>query len=245
MRRDGRIQFDKVFDHPQRPLDIEIGAGFGTWVCQQAKENKDRNHVAVELRADRVSQIFARLMLDSGNPLDNVCAVGAECGSFFRDRVQRNSISCIFANYPEPPTQTHGDNQNDLRAIASGTANEPAHMLNSTTIIEMSHSLKTDGKIVIVSDNRFYARLLAATFARVVRQEKSLIRSVKPSELKNSSSLRHMEAFSNVVDLYEGQPEQAIGHAKNASSYFDRLWRSGAGSHSERRTRFVILMQRC
>lgn len=240
---DGTIEFENVFGNHKRPLDIEIGAGFGTWICQQAQENKYRNYVAVELRADRVSNIFARVMLDSSEPLDNVCVVGAECGSVFRDRIKKESVSCIFANYPEPPTQTHGGGRSDLRSIASGAGKEPAHMLNSTSIIEMSRSLKADGKIIVVSDNRFYARLLAATFARVVNQDKKLIRSVRPNELKDSS-LQHAESFSNEVDLYEGRPERAIGHAKNSSSYFDRLWRTGAGSHSERRTRFVILMKR-
>ena len=145
----------------------------------------------------------------------------------------------------EEGTSIHsGKRKRSCFGIDATTANTTLIWHGTTTIIEMSQSLKADGKIVVVSDNRFYARLLAATFARVVRQDNKLIRSVKPGDLKGSA-LRHMETFSNAVDLYEGQPERAIGHAKNASSYFDRLWRTGAGSHSERRTRFVILMQRC
>ena len=239
---DGKIQFESIFKHHKRPLDIEIGAGFGTWIVQQAQENEDRNYVAVELRSDRVAQIFARAMLDCTEPLDNLCVVGSECGSLLRDRITKASVSTIFANHPEPPTQTHGDDRNDLRSIIN-EGKEPAHMLNSRCIIEMGKCLEPNGKIVVVSDNRFYARLLAATFARVVRQDPKLIRSVKPSELKNSS-LRHTESFANSVDLYEGRPDREIGHAKKSGSYFDRLWRTGAGSHAERQTRFVILMQR-
>lgn len=239
VRDDGTINFDEVFPNSKIPLDIEIGAGFGSWIVQQAQENPQRNYVAVELRADRGFQIFARATLESKKPLDNVCVVGSECGSFLRDRIKRSSISSIFANYPEPPTQTYGDDQQVLRQIAHGECKEPAHMLNSKTIVAMGKCLQKNGKIAIVSDNRSYARLLAATFAKVVRENKSLIRSMRPNELKDSS-LRHLESFSNVVDLYS----QNDGGNKG-TSYFDRLWRTGAGSHSERRTRFVILMQRC
>jgi pentatricopeptide repeat protein len=239
VRDDGTINFDLVFQDSKLPLDIEIGAGFGSWIVQQAQENiQQRNYVAVELRADRGFQIFARATLERTKPLDNVCVVGSECGSFLRDRISKSSVSTIFANHPEPPTQTYGEDQNVLQQIAKGDGKEPAHMLNSKTIVAMGRCLKQHGKIVIVSDNRSYARLIAATFAKVVRENKNLIRSIKPNELKDST-LRHLESFSNVVDLYSQNSAE-----NNGTSYFDRLWRTGAGSHSEKRTRFMILMQR-
>lgn len=239
VRNDGTINFNEVFQESKRPLDIEIGAGFGSWIVQQAQENIQRNYVAVELRADRGFQIFARATLGCAKSLDNVCVVGSECGIFLRDRVEKSSVSTIYANHPEPPTQTYGDDQHILRQIAQGENKEPAHMLNSKTIIAMGKCLEQHGRIIIVTDNRSYSRLLAATFAKVVRENKGLVRTVKPSELKNTITLRHLESFANVVDLYTHNSNAAHG-----TSYFDRLWRTGAGSHSEKHTRFVILMQR-
>jgi hypothetical protein len=117
-------------------------------------------------------------------------------------------------------------------------------------IISTAQSLKSGGRIVIVTDNRAYARLLAATVARVIQQNKKLLRSVQHHELK-SSHLQLMESFAGNVCLYQGRPSHDIGHAndkdgenKNGSSYFDRLWRTGAGRHSERNLRFVLIMQR-
>jgi tRNA G46 methylase TrmB len=248
LENDGSICLDRLFENAQHPLDIEIGAGFGSWIVQQAQSNPERNYMAVELRADRVFQIFTRATIACDGPLDNVCVVGAECGSFLRARVKKGTVSTIFANHPEPPTQTYGDDRNSLNSIMNG-ASEPAHMLNSKTIAEMGLCLKKQGKIVIVTDNRFYARMLGATCARSVKENKGLLRSVSKNELSRSS-LRHVESFANTIDLYEGRPGADIGHQQKVSdsgegaSYFDRLWLTGAGRHAEKRTRFVVLLQR-
>lgn len=252
--KDGRLDFDQLFSSKKKPVHIELGAGFGDWVVQQAQHDVSRNYVAVELRADRVFQIFSKSTLACSKPLENVAVVGSECGSFLRDRVRKGSISTVFANFPEPPTQSYGaGNGGDLKEIMNGGA-EPAHMLNSMTLATAASCLESNGKIVIVTDNRWYARLLCATFVKVGRGYKGL-RSAVPGAMKQSG-LRETESFldpnSKVkppVILYEGLPgEGIVGHFKTSGSgdsYFDRLWRTGAGSHSERRTRFVIIMNRC
>jgi pentatricopeptide repeat protein len=249
--KDG-LDFDKLFSSKKKPVHVELGAGFGDWIVRQAQNDPSRNYVAVELRADRVFQIFSKATLASPKPLDNVAVVGSECGSFLRDRIKKRSISTVFANFPEPPTQSYGENAGELQAIMSGGV-EPAHMLNSATLTTAAACLKSNGKIVIVTDNRWYARLLCATFVKVGLDYNGLVSST-PEATKNSG-LRQSESFADPqskakspVILYEGLPSEAIGHVKTTNagdSYFDRLWRTGAGSHSERRTRFVIVMNRC
>ena len=232
-----------------RPLDIELGSGFGDWIVDQAVSNPGRDYVAVELRADRVVQTFSKSFLNgSHSPLSNVCCVGSECGSFLRNRVRQGLAATIFVNHPEPPTQTYGSNNQSLMDIANG-GNEPAHMLNSDTLISASRCLQLNGRLVIVTDNRWYARLICVTLVKAMKSNKGLICS---SELGQSSGIRHVETFGNSqerVVLFEGQPSEVIGHSvqngpKSGASYFDRLWRSGAGTHAERRKRFIILMER-
>lgn len=237
---DGTINFSKVFADNRRPLDIELGAGFGSWVVQQALENKHRNYVAVELRADRVFQIFSRSMLDGEGSADNVCVIGCECGVFLRHRIKLSSVSTIYANFPEPPTQIYGDDPRILSQIVNGELKEPSHMLHSETLMTMAEALESKGKIIIVTDNRSYSRLLAATFAKVLNQQKKLplLGSTPPKELKDSPSLRHLESFLGVVDVYTQE------NGDHGTSYFDRLWRTGVGNHSEKRTRFIIMMRR-
>jgi hypothetical protein len=235
----------------RRPLDIELGSGFGDWIVDRAIENPSRDYVAVELRSDRVAQTFSKAFLNgSTEPLKNLCCVGSECGSFLRQRVRHGTVSTIFVNHPEPPTQTFGSNNHILLGIAQG-GSEPAHMLNSETLISASKCLDMEsrGKLIIVTDNRWYARLICASLVKVMTLCKGTLCT---SDLGSQPGIRHIETFGKARDrvvLYEGHPSQAMGHstgkhAKTGSSYFDRLWRSGAGTHAEQRTRFIISMER-
>jgi pentatricopeptide repeat protein len=237
VRSDGTIDFDVVFDDNTKPLDIEVGAGFGSWIAHQATENASRNFVAVELRADRAYQIFCKSMIEGEKQIDNLCVVGSECGTFLRNLVKKSSVSNFYANFPEPPSQTFGDSQRDLDLLIHGES-EPIHMLTSQTIIEMGNCLKPHGKINVITDNQNYARLLAATFAKVIKGRKKFVQPCKPGAL-TKSSLRKGESYAN-VDIYKMDGTSAVG-----SSYFDRLWQTGAGSHSHKGTRFILLLQRC
>jgi tRNA G46 methylase TrmB/tetratricopeptide (TPR) repeat protein len=238
---DATLHFGHVFANKSEHVDIEIGSGFGEWIVDQAQRNISRNYVAVELRSDRVYQIFANATLELLH--DNVCVVGSECGSFLRNHVQRSSVSTIFSNHPEPPTQTFGDDRAQVESIKNGAA-EPVHMLNSETLLTAARCLKADGKIVIVTDNRWYARLLGATFVKVVRQEGNLLRSPKPSEV-DDTAFRQTETFGSNVVLFEARRSDANGNSSAGVTWFDRLWKTGTGNHAERSLRFVLIMHRC
>lgn len=250
---DGTIDFQKVFlqnadEKPHRPLCLELGSGFGEWAAFQAHSNPNNDYVAVEMRSDRVSQTFCKAYLtDNQHPLRNLCCVGSECGSFLRNHIQGGSVSKIFVNHPEPPTQTYGTNTQVLHNIASGGA-EPAHMLASETILSAARCLdKTSGELVIVTDNRWYANLICSTVVKAMTIENGILYS------KSIKGLRRIDVFRGTngqqVDLYEGQPGPNIGHAaaqsQSGSTYFDRLWRKGGGSHADTKARFIICLQRC
>ena len=260
---DGMINIDTIFTKKNRPLDIEIGAGFGTWIVEQAKRNPDRNYIAMELRADRCYQIYTRAMLQHTEPLSNVSVVGCDCNVLLRTRIVHNTVSTFYAHHPEPPTQVLGDNNKFLQQLSlanNPSVVEPNHMLHSTTILCMCQCLKKDGCIVIVSDNRSFIRLMAATFTKVVRQHVNVLRTVPLHQIKNGiipsfndetilQSIYQIDTFQSVVDIYAysintGTTTTNHNSGNDGTSYFDRLWRTGAGTHSETHTRFVIVMQR-
>ena len=300
VKEDGRmIDFAKIFatslgggksqrkqrQQKKRPMDMELGAGFGEWIVHQALSNPLRDYVAVELRADRVGQIFFKTTLcgisntnhDQLCALENLCLVGADSGTFLRSHVPPESISTIFVNHPEPPTQTFGENDETLQAIMNG-GEEPSHMLHSSILLAAIHCLIPEGKMIIVTDNRNYGRLICATMVKVFRQNKGSLGCImdlndemkvvetfpvnddqvsikkKLSVTGSSSSSSPAPApapapASNDVVLWEGHPGPKIGHAPlttessntvTGRSYFDRLWRTGAGKHAERHLRFII-----
>ena len=264
LMEDGTIDFSTVFatnemdsaDTTQtagRDLNIELGSGFGEWAVHQAKSNPASDYIAVEMRSDRVGQMFSKAYLNgkSKRPLSNLCCVGAECGSFLRSRVKRGSVANIFVNHPEPPTQTLGANSALLKTLREG-GEEPAHMLSSETLISAARCLDVDeGRLVIVTDNRWYANLICATLLKVMKQNDDMFYTVPLDQ--RSSGFIAIETFhgtSNLeVTLYEGQPNESIGHltastSSQGSTYFDRLWRKGAGTHADAQKRFVICMSR-
>jgi predicted amino acid racemase len=153
-----------------------------------------------------------------------------------------------------------GDNLQFLRQLAEGnsTCIEPIHMLHSTTIFAMSQVLKKNGYIVIVSDNRSYIRLVAATCTKIMGENNNILISTKYNDVMNGiihgfdesilATIRQFESFQSMVNIYSYTTScntNSTAYVADGTSYFDRLWRTGAGSHSETCTRFVIVMQRC
>eukprot|EP00980_Cylindrotheca_fusiformis_P022434 scaffold9294_cov184-Cylindrotheca_fusiformis.AAC.1 len=237
----------------ERPIEVELGSGFGDWIVKKAMASPEKNFLAVELRADRVGQTFARTtILSSCSPIENLCSVGAEGSSFLSENVTNESLSAVYINHPEPPTQTFGAEMGHLETIMNGD-DEPAHMVGSRTIIAAALCLTktSESRLVIVTDNKWYGRLICATLVRVARENSQLLFPVDLSEF----NYRTIETFpidstgNNSIGLFEGQPDENIGYSKeqlsrDGASYFDRLWRSGGGSHAERRSRFIIVMAR-
>lgn len=257
--KSGHINFVRVFkslnkdEIPQQnhKIHIELGAGAGDWACLQAELNPSDYFVTVELRADRVAQTFAKCLLHQQKttggesrdvPLTNVCCVGSECGSFLRDRVEEGSTNTIFVNHPEPPTQTYNDENPD-------NAEEPAHMLNSQTIISAARCLEPlgRGRLIIVTDNLIYARYLCHNLARMISKGGLDLLSLCQGEIRDLTQIESFGHHSS-INLYEGKPSQSIGHfipksVEGGTSYFDRLWRTGAGKHAEMRKRYIICLK--
>lgn len=163
----------------------------------------------MELRSDRVAQTFSKCILHQQNnnygrndPLTNVCCVGSECGLFLRERITPGTVRTVFVNHPEPPTQTY-ELQSHTTGNTSNTAGEePAHMLNSQTILAAARCLEANGKgrLIIVTDNLIYARLICRTMAHILDQGKLV--GLSSQEVRD---LRWMESFGSALHLYEGK----------------------------------------
>lgn len=252
----GCINFKAVFsainEQPivdtNAPMHIELGSGSGDWAVIQAESNPTENYVAVELRADRVAQTLSKIVLhnrshkksttmtnENALMLTNLCCVGSECGSFLRERIKAGTVRTIFVNHPEPPTQT------------STSDEEQAHMLNVDTIIAASKCLEPGGigRIVIVTDNLIYAKLVGRTLAKVLHRAELL--GIKPNEVSDLSKMEiasDPNTYGAFVHIYEGKPSASIGHypakSDGGSSYFDRLWRTGAGKYADMKKRYII-----
>ncbi len=236
-------------------VEVELGAGFGDWIVRKAIEDPSTDFLAVELRADRVAQIFARTaVLSTINPVNNLCIVGAEGGNLLCNHLSNESVDTVYVNHPEPPTQTFGAESTNLVSIMEG-GKEPAHMLHSNVILSVGKTLKkkTGSRFVIVTDNFWYGRLICATIEKVMRQDSSIFRAVDLASLDNTSSFTKVESNDNGLEtsvlMFEGKPNETIGYPSESTSeggsYFDRLWRAGAGRHAEMHARYIVVLSTC
>jgi Putative methyltransferase len=233
-------------------VEVELGAGFGDWIVRKAIETPTTNYMAVELRADRVAQIFARTaILSASNPISNLCVVGGDSGSLLSQYLSPASIDAVYINHPEPPTQTYGADVDALLSIMQG-GEEPAHMLQSNILVAAIGALKRSpkSKLIIVTDNKWYARLICVTLHKVKKMYPGRLETFdlpKADESFHKVEIPEIEEAAEdcLATIFEGQPNETIGYPLSreggGNSYFDRLWRAGAGTHAEMRTRFVFV----
>ena len=239
--QDGTIDFSKVFKEPgDSPLHIELGSGSGDWIVNQAKSNPGVNYVSVEMRVDRVGQTFASACLNvqcdgSKKPLTNLAVAGDEAMSFLTKRIRSGSVQAIFVNHPEPPSQD------------GGAAAESEHMLNENLMLAARSALLPGGRMVIVSDNLHYTKELAHSLSQTISRNPALYSNDKSAlagaSLRLFKSVRSSGA-AGAVDVLEGTPSRSLGYAKGGSSYFDKLWKTGAGSHASKNNRYIISLRR-
>jgi tRNA G46 methylase TrmB len=95
--QDGCVAFPNLFTPhtkkgTKRPLDMELGSGFGDWAVFQAK-SKPRarfrcqwSFVLIELLKLLLGSVLSEMQLP------NLSCVGAECGSFLKLRVRNASV---------------------------------------------------------------------------------------------------------------------------------------------------------
>ena len=126
----------------------------GDWAAAQAKADVGKgNWAALELRHDRVYNIFSRMVL-GGAP--NLAVIGGDAAGVIARHTKPRSVSHAFINFPEPP-----DRQGDE------TAETAFHLLTADFFRSLHTSLALRGRLTIFSDNGRYCRTLASTLGQL------------------------------------------------------------------------------
>ncbi len=209
LRADGTFDFAQVFDiktGASAPLKLEICSGAGEWAVAQARADTASNYVTLELRHDRVYQTFFRALCAQTL---NVCAIGGDANVVLKNHLSPATFSHVFINHPEPPQQT------------GGKGSEGKHLLTLDFFDQVARVLKPGGQITIVTDNVWYARFLVKALSTAPHP-----RALTAVDMPNSSGCKSV-IEEGEFKAYVGKPSPACGHAIDASSYFDRLWKRG------------------
>ncbi|CAE7513255.1 trmB [Symbiodinium natans] len=200
----------KIESDPPLPMKMEICSGNGDWVIAQAKADEGlANWMALELRHDRVHQIFSRMVFRKAC---NLCLLRGDAGRVVPAHVQPESMSHVFINFPEPP-HFSGDE----------TAESKSELLTGSFFSQLHTILQQDGKLTILSDNWRYVRRLVRTLAELRDENEQMFLSAGPRNAKNAELCETLYG----IDLFCGMPDKHVGHKKKTTSYFDRLWTKG------------------
>ncbi len=127
-----RLPLDNIFDAPQ-PLEIELGAGDGSFLVAWAAQHPGRNFLAVERLLGRLRKI-ERKVRRAGLP--HVRLLRIEAGYFLEYMVPLRSVSAIHIYFPDPwPKRKHWRNRlvNDAFTEVVGRALIPEGVIHLRT----------------------------------------------------------------------------------------------------------------
>lgn len=137
-------ELKKEFVIPQnfssdKPVYLEFCSGNGEWIVGRAKQEKDRNWIAVEMRFDRLRKIWKKAKRFE---LDNLLCIWGEAFRTAHYLIESSSIDEIFINFPDPwPKRRHAKNR----------------LIQKNFLDEVHRILKPGGKITFVTDDETYA----------------------------------------------------------------------------------------
>ncbi len=136
------------FAHPDRPFELEIGSGKGTFLAQQAALQEDTNFLGIEYAheywiyaADRIRR----------HGFDNVVMLFADAGEFLHWRVPSAIVDVLHLYFPDPwPKPRH----------------HKRRMLSDRFLADAARVLKPTGELRIVTDHMDYWAWMEAHFER-------------------------------------------------------------------------------
>ena len=132
----------------EKPFVIEYCSGNGQWIADKAKEHPEYNWIAVEIRYDRASKIYAKRQ---NLNLSNLYVVLGEGLTFTRHYVPDDVIAEIYVNFPDPwPKKRHAKHR----------------IVKETFVDEMKRIIKKDGKATLATDDIETSSRIIASFTK-------------------------------------------------------------------------------
>ena len=143
---DGKIDFVRIFGRAS-PIHIEIGAGKGTFLLNQAKARPDDNFLGIEW-----ARKYYRYAVDRIGRwgLTNVRIIRTDAAAFVADSIGEDSIDCFHIYFPDPwPKKRH----HKRRFIC------PANLEH------LIRCLKVGGQLKIATDHADYFEVIKMVLA--------------------------------------------------------------------------------
>lgn len=128
-----RSFFSKFFLH--KVVYVEYCSGLGEWIIEKAKKFPEIQWIAVEKKFDRARRIWEKMQREN---VDNLFVVLGEAFTFSKFYLPKESISCIFINFPDPwPKRRH----------------EKHRIISDEFLQDISRTLVFSGEAIFVTDD--------------------------------------------------------------------------------------------
>ena len=101
---DKPIHLDELFGR-NAPTVLEIGFGNGDSLWQMAKQNPDKNYLAIEVHTPGIASLFIHML---ENDVDNIRVVEGDAVTFLQNHLSDNTLSRAQIYFPDPwPKKRH------------------------------------------------------------------------------------------------------------------------------------------
>ncbi|EGC34806.1 hypothetical protein DICPUDRAFT_88144 [Dictyostelium purpureum] len=153
---------DDVDLNTNRYLKMEICSGHGHWVTERAGQDLDADWISLEIRYDRIFQIWSKAILES---IDNLYIVGGDAHKSLKEVIPDGVLDEVYINYPNPPVWKGAD-----------------RLINELFLVEINRCLKKSGTLTIVTDDKPYSEQII----EILSKSKKLLKVYKPASPDNT-----------------------------------------------------------
>jgi tRNA (guanine-N7-)-methyltransferase len=142
-----RLDLTELFATTQ-PLEVELGAGDGSFLIQWAKANPQHNFLGVERLLGRIRKIERKA---NRAGLNNVRLMRIEASYFLEYLLPRNSVVALHVYFPDPwPKRKHRKNR----------------LVNEVFVETCTRVLAPGGTVLLRTDDPDYFAQMQSAFSR-------------------------------------------------------------------------------
>ncbi|KAL0484647.1 tRNA methyltransferase [Acrasis kona] len=141
MSDEDKIVPDDIFSNKDRPKKLEICSGLGDWIVDKASKDNKSDWMALEMRHERVFQIWSRMCFEN---LSNMSVICSEAHAALRERLPESCCDEVYINYPDPPFW-EGSKQ---------------RLIDAPFLRQVHRVMKPGSNLIIVTDNVGYKNLM-------------------------------------------------------------------------------------
>jgi tRNA (guanine-N7-)-methyltransferase len=163
-----------------KPVEIELGAGDGSFIVQYAKLRTEHNFIAVERLLGRARKVEKKATRAG---LENLRVIRIEAGYFIKYLLPERSISNIHIYFPDPwPKVRHSKNR----------------LIQPDFLKDLSKILKPGGEIYLRTDSPAYFEQMINVFG----QFNAFQNIETPQELKQIKTDFEQEFISQGLQIF-------------------------------------------